>query len=118
MSPGRRFQRKHRLTSAADFSRVFKTSRRSRDSQFVILARDNDRAHSRLGLAISRKAVKTAVARNRVKRVIRANFREHAELLAGLDVVVLAQKAIRPGENNAMSQSLRTHWRRIRKCGR
>ena len=112
----RRFQRNNRLNSAADFNNVFKTSCRSRDSQFVILARRNGRQYARLGLAISRKAVKTAVFRNKVKRTIRESFRNHAELLSGLDIVVLAQKQIKSHESRFMSQSLRTHWQRILQC--
>lgn len=113
----RRFQRKHRLNSAADFNSVFKTSCRSRDSQFLILARGNGKPYPRLGLAVSRKSVKTAVSRNRVKRAIRESFRHHAGNLPGLDIVVLAQKQVESDENRLMHLSLRTHWQRILQCG-
>lgn len=111
-----RFRREHRLSSEADFNNVFKTSRRSRDSQFVILACSNGRPCPRLGLAISRKAVKKAVFRNRVKRVIRESFRTHREMLSGLDIVVMAQRQIRSDESRVMNQSLRKHWQRILQC--
>ena len=111
-----RLLRKQRLNSAADYENVFKTSCRSRDSQFVVLARRNDKACARLGLAISRKAVKTAVTRNKVKRTIRESFRAHADILSGLDVVVLAQQQIKPDDSRTMNQSLRTHWQRILQC--
>lgn len=111
-----RFLRKHRLNSEADFNNVFKTSCRSRDSQFVVLARRNEQTFARLGLAISRKAVRTAVSRNKVKRAIRESFRTHADILTGLDIVVLAQQQVKPGESRIMNQSLRSHWQRILQC--
>lgn len=114
----RRFQRKQRLNSAAEYNNVFKSSCRSRDSQFVVLARRNGRPFPRLGLAISRKTVKTAVSRNKIKRTIRESFRNHADILSGLDIVVLAQKQVKSDEGGYMSQSLKTHWQRILQCGR
>ena len=114
----RRFQRKQRLNSAADYNNVFKSSCRSRDSQFVVLACRNGRPYPRLGLAISRKTVKTAVSRNRIKRTIRESFRNHADILSGLDIVVLAQRQIKTDEGGYMNQSLKTHWQRILQCGK
>ena len=111
-----RFLRKHRLNGAADFHNVFKKSWRSRDSQFVVLARRNNKAFARLGLAISRKAVRAAVSRNKVKRTIRESFRTHSDILTGLDIVVMAQQQVKPGESRIMNQSLRSHWQRILRC--
>ena len=51
---------------------------------------ENGLDHARLGISVSRKKVKTAVARNRLKRLIREAFRlSKAELPAGLDLVVV-----------------------------
>jgi len=105
------------LINAADFNSVFKTSRRSRDSYFVILAIKNNHPYPRLGMAVSKKAVRGAVPRNKVKRIIRESFRRNAELLSGLDIVVLADKKIRYWENKKMSRSLHKHWQRILQCG-
>ena len=43
----------------------------------------------RLGLAISKKHLKKAVDRNRVKRLARASFQENQHQLQSLDIVVL-----------------------------
>ena len=43
----------------------------------------------RLGLAISKKHLKKAVDRNRVKRLARASFQENQQQLQSLDIVVL-----------------------------
>ncbi len=67
----------------------------------TLLAIPNDEQFPRLGLAISRKVARTAVARNRVKRVSRESFRLRQSELGALDVVIL-------GRNGVASQSLRT----------
>ena len=63
-----------------------------------MLATGNRLQTPRLGLVISKKNVKRAVQRNRLKRQIRERFRQFpqqagAELsLGGLDIIVLARK--------------------------
>ena len=73
---------------------------------------DVPQSASRLGLAVGKKRIRRAVARNRIKRLIRESFRHHAHLLPGLDVVVLCRCDATPG-NDALRRSLESHWRRI-----
>lgn len=55
---------------------------------------DNGGDGSRLGMAVSRRAMRRAVARNRYKRLAREVFRQHRSLLpATLDLVLVARKA-------------------------
>ena len=68
-----------------------------------MLARRNQLAHARLGLAVSRKAVGNAVDRNRLKRIMREVFRLARHELPALDIVVLA----RPRSADAASAELR-----------
>ena len=80
---------------------------------FTVLYSDNGRSKARLGLAVSKKHCRTAVNRNRLKRVIRESFRQHAAGLAGHDVVVLNQLAAQHADNEALFRSLERHWQRI-----
>ena len=64
-----------RLLKAADYSYVFDKPVRSSDRYFTVLARPNDLLQSRLGTAFSKKRVKLAVTRNRLKRICRESFR-------------------------------------------
>jgi ribonuclease P protein component len=48
----------------------------------------NDTDGPRLGLIISKRAVKTAVRRNRLKRLTRESFRASAVALPAVDVVI------------------------------
>ena len=49
---------------------------------------------ARIGFAISKKHLGRAVARNRVKRLLRENFRVSRSGLPALDLVVLSQREL------------------------
>ena len=85
--------------NAAAFGRVFKEAKRSGDKWFTVLSRGNGQENARLGLAISKKQCKKAVARNRLKRVVRESFRQHKAGLKGLDIVVMNKAAARDASN-------------------
>ena len=106
------FARAQRLVNAAQFKRVFGDARRSSDRYFTVLAIANDTGHPRLGLAIARKRVRRAVGRNRLKRLIRESFRNHAPEMAALDVVVMS-RFDGQASNRAISESLSRHWARL-----
>jgi ribonuclease P protein component len=92
-----------RLNRREDFTRVFADNLRASDERVTVLARANGLDHPRLGIAVSRKVLGSAVARNRFKRVAREQFRLMQYDLAALDIVVLA----RAGAVNANSAELR-----------
>jgi ribonuclease P protein component len=54
---------------------VFRQGQRSADRFFTVLYRPNALDMPRLGFAISRKKVRHATDRNRLKRVVRESFR-------------------------------------------
>lgn len=110
------FSKKSRLVKASEYQRVFKSSKRFSDRYFLVLAHNNPGNPARLGLAISRKKLPTAVQRNRVKRLVRESFRCHRKELDGKDIVVLAQKGTLHGKNNELVNSLKELWKKIQKC--
>ena len=112
---GHRFTPQQRLRKRSEFSRVFANNVRSSDGLFSVLASRNDEGHARLGMAVSRKAARSAVARNRVKRVVRDHFRHTTDALPPVDLVVIARPGIARRHANEMRQSLKHHWRRIAK---
>ncbi len=81
---------------------------------FTVLYKRNPGAQARLGLAISGKQCRGAVARNRLKRVIRESFRLHREALAGLDLVVINHAPAARASNKALFDSLDGHWQTCR----
>ena len=92
-----------------------KTGCKSVDDCLLLLATPNGRDYPRLGLAISKRNIKTAVGRNRIKRLVREGFRHNLTQLAGLDIVVLSRRNTYDTSNAALQQSLNRHWRRLAK---
>jgi ribonuclease P protein component len=89
-------QRRNRLSRSKDFDAVYRRGR-STSSRYLVLhwfARDDDAGgEPRLGLAVPR-SVGSAVARNRVKRLLREAWRELLPSIpTGQDYVLAA----RPG---------------------
>jgi ribonuclease P protein component len=109
--PSKAFTRSSRLTASREFARVFRSADRSSDRFFIVLARVNDSAVPRLGLAISRKAAPRAVDRNRLRRLARESFRQQS--LAALDYVVMASRdAVNAGKPE-LRTSLDRHFERL-----
>ena len=90
----------HRLRTPAEYAHVFAApEQRLRGALWMWLVRARPNAAAaeaepaessgRLGLAVARKHLPRAVARNRVKRVAREAFRAMAAELGGLDVVLI-----------------------------
>jgi ribonuclease P protein component len=87
-----RFPRKLRVVHARQFDAVFKGRVRATAGPLVVWAAPNELEHSRLGLAISRRAGRAAV-RNRMRRLIRESFRlMRDDLPRGYDLVVSARR--------------------------
>ncbi|UCG74397.1 MAG: ribonuclease P protein component [Chromatiales bacterium] len=103
------------MTSARDFQRVFRNGRRSADRCFTVLFCHNKRDHPRLGLAIAKRRVRRATARNRLKRLVRESFRAAAPTLPPVDIVVLAGPAAATADNASIFASLAEHWQRVAK---
>ncbi len=109
------FQRTQRLLKATDFRAVFNKPCTSSDCYFTILGKPNHSDVARLGLAIARKRIKLATARNRIKRIARESFRQHPTLLQGIDCVVMAKAGAYGVDNQTLFRSLAKHWQQIKK---
>jgi ribonuclease P protein component len=121
--PGDQERTPHRFPSAlrlhlpAEFRKVFAQAEVVRDSTFKILRCDNALPHCRLGLAVSRKVCRSAVGRNRIKRVVRESFRQHQHELAARgcwDIVVLPTPQAATICNAELSTRLAALWQKMR----
>jgi ribonuclease P protein component len=106
----------NRINHPKEYQQAFKSSCRSVDEKFLVLARKNDLKQARLGLAISKKNVNRAVSRNQIKRAIRESFRHHKNILNGLDVVVVVHKKQTIINKKIIIQTIGTHWKTISQC--
>lgn len=75
----------------ADFQRLYERGRRARCALFTVVVLENELGRARLGLSVSKRNLRRAVDRNRVRRILREAFRlELANLPAGVDVIVIS----------------------------
>ncbi len=110
------FSRKQRLLLPSDYKFVFNQPTRSSDKLLTILAKRNEsNDYARLGLAVAKKAVKTAVHRNRIKRLSREFFRLNQHRLACADYVILVRNGIDKMDNSVITQSLTKQFNYLRK---
>lgn len=80
---------------------------------FTLLASHNRYGYARLGLAISKKRIKTAVARNYIKRVIRESFRHHQHALGNIDIIVMGQSRAVRAPRQQVRECLQQHWKNL-----
>ncbi|MCB0418015.1 MAG: ribonuclease P protein component [Bdellovibrionaceae bacterium] len=86
-----RFPKTARLLRTSDFS--FRPFKRFETASFRIFY--TTAGSGRLGLSISKRVLKNASARNRVRRLAREAFRKNRELFAGMDLNVVGRERLR-----------------------
>ena len=104
------FQPTDRLLTAPQFRQVFRKGKRHKSAYLTMVAIPNQLSHGRLGLAVSKKAIRLSVGRNRVKRQIRESFRHHRLLLEGYDVVVSVAPLVSRLSRKELRQTIDQEW--------
>lgn len=97
------FDKSSRLLKSYEYQKVFENGLKDVSKYFVIFGSKNDKSKKRIGLVVSKK-VGNSVERNRIKRILREQFRlirPDEELTT--DFVVVA----RPGSKNVSSEEVK-----------
>ena len=102
-----------RVRRKSDFDSAFRKGRRFGDSLLSMTVRSNDAGVPRLGLAIAARTVGNAVARNRLRRIIRESFRLVQHELPPVDVIVGARAAVRDAPAPHVRASLAALWSKV-----
>ncbi|MEO1080834.1 MAG: ribonuclease P protein component [Pseudomonadota bacterium] len=112
MSQG--FSRHQRLVAAAEYRKVFTSpDAKAGASLCLLLASLNTLGQHRLGLAVAKKHIPSAVRRNRFKRLARERFRRLEHRNPGLDIVVLSRPAAATSNQRDLSRALDHQFKRI-----
>ena len=102
-----------RLRSKLQFDAIYAGGRRVDDKFFALRVKANGLTHPRLGLAVAVKTAGNAVARNRLRRVIKESFRLAQYDLPFVDIVVAAKFSAREAPAPTLRASLATLWQRV-----
>jgi len=110
------FTKEQRLRTPAAFREVFDApERKLHQSHLMAFVRSNTLEQPRVGMAITKRKVPTAVSRNLVKRLIRENFRKQADNLENKDVVFIVKKSIKGLENKELIKEINNIFKKIEK---
>ncbi|WWP00371.1 MAG: ribonuclease P protein component [Candidatus Dasytiphilus stammeri] len=99
-----------RLLTPKHFYRVINKQHKIYMFSMILFYMDNTLWHPRIGIAISKKNVKLAHERNRIKRLIRESFRYRKNDLCAMDFVLMVTKEINYMDNSAIMKGLRILW--------
>lgn len=110
------YPRELRILNAGGFQQVFdNASLKVPDQHILILARPNGLDHACIGFVLSKKNVRLAVQRNRVRRIIRESFRLNQHNLPPVDIVVLARRGLGDLVSEDLHKLSSKCWSRLRK---
>ena len=113
------FNRRNRLVKSSEYQNVFDNkAQRFFGGGLTILACGNGLDYARIGIVVSSRVARRAVARNRIKRIVRESFRLQQAQLKGWDVVVIARPGVVKQTNKELFASLEGQWKKLEQCAR
>ena len=107
------FPQSAKLSKPEDFRRVFDSPAfKLSNAAFLLLAQQSKTSRSRLGIVVAKKQIKHAARRNRIKRLVREQFRLN-QLRPSLDLIVLARSLADDMDNSQVRNDLATLWTKL-----
>ncbi|HON58367.1 MAG TPA: ribonuclease P protein component [Smithella sp.] len=90
------YRKLERITRKSRFQTIYKQGVWRSSKNFTVVTWGNQEGRTRLGITVTKKTG-NAVARNRIKRLIREFFRLNKQLFPeGCDVIIMAKREMPP----------------------
>lgn len=110
------FTKEQRLLTPAAFREVFDApERKLHQSHLMAFVRTNTHEKSRIGMAITKRKVPTAVARNLIKRQIREQFRTKAFKIENKDIVFIVKRSLKDIDNKELKNQINNIFKKLEK---
>ena len=115
-STNARFTKEQRLLTPAAFREVFDApERKLHQSHLMAFVRTNTHEQPRVGMAITKRKVPTAVSRNLIKRQIREQFRVKASILENKDIVFIVKNSVKGISKLELKNEINNIFKKIEK---
>jgi ribonuclease P protein component len=108
------FPRNHRLVSKAEFKSIFDDSLKVTQKHLLALFKPNTKSNARLGVIVGKRVANHAVARNKIKRIIRESFRANQDQLKGIDIVIIARHQCDSLDKIQLREGIETLWQKLK----
>lgn len=105
-----KYAKDYRLLSPDAFRYVFEKPKKISGEAIDFYIRKNHLTHPRLGMAVPKRALKGAVLRNRLRRLLREHFRESACSLGGYDIIAMVKPGIMRFSTSEYAGVVSRHW--------
>ena len=108
------FTKEQRLLTPAAFREVFDApERKLHQSHLMAFVRANSCNQPRVGMAITKRKVPTAVSRNLIKRQIREQFRNTASRIENKDIVFIVKRSISDIDKKELKNQINNIFKKI-----
>lgn len=107
------FPASFKLKNNAQIRDVFNHAKKYQDRNWSFFVKPNRLNHPRLAIIITNKQVSKAAIRNRLKRIIRENFRLNQDKIKDNDIIAFGYKGIEKLTNKELMQCLTKNWQRL-----
>lgn len=104
------FYKQSKLGEKPQFDAVFANRKVINDKYFRIFWRSNGLCAPRIGISVAKKNVKKAVARNKLKRLIKESFRRNYHQLPAIDMIFVLRKEAGVDSSSSFSDELNKKW--------
>lgn len=108
------FPQLRRLRASYEFAQVWDKGKKCSVRGLAAISCINTHGYPRLGISISKRTIRHAVHRNRIKRLVRETFRLRQTQLPSADIVVVVYKGVDTLTPQQQHQLLQSLWERLR----
>lgn len=95
-----------------DVKKTFKGSKKISLDGGALFIKPNNLDYPRLGFIITKKNIRNATNRNKIKRVVRESFRLNQHILNGNDIIFVAYKGLAGITKDELKKCLVDFWKK------
>lgn len=99
-----------KLCEKSQYDFVFAGRNVVNSKYFKIFWKENSLTHSRIGVSVAKKNIKKAVARNKLKRIVKESFRLKHRVLPAVDIVLIVKDSAILAAKATLWDELNKKW--------